>query len=252
MLAAQTVLYRGEGLEARLSWYGPGSDMAPHSHPYHQASILLAGRLLERHGGRDREILQPSAGFKPAGLVHDNRYGADGALVLAVNLDPARPAGGLECAGWRWTACPPGHRAGELVALAREGGDAAADAVWDILAGMAGGPPKAPGAEPGWLARIRDRLADPEDDAPIAAMAAEAGIHRVHLSRRFQAHHAVPPSVYRLRYRVSRALAMLAAGAMPSVAAIDAGFADQAHLSRAVKRQTGLTPGGFGRFLAAA
>lgn len=253
MHAVRTVLYRGEGMEARLSWYGAGSDMSPHSHDYHQASILLAGRLLERHGGRDREVAQPSAGFKPAGLTHDNRYGRDGALILSVNLDPAGFAGDLDRTGWHWSPTPPCGRSAELLGLVREGGSTAADAVWDVLA-AAGEAPAATAlrGEPGWLRRIRERLEDPQDRTDIAGMAAGERVHRVHLSRCFQAHHAVPPSVYRSRHRVSRALGLLAAGMAPAAAATEAGYADQAHLSRAVKRQTGLTPGGFGRFLAAA
>jgi AraC family transcriptional regulator len=244
-------LYKGEGLEVRLSWYGPGSDMAPHRHDYHQASVLLAGRLLERHGGCDREIVQPSTGFKPAGLSHGNRYGAEGALILAVNFRPGCRIEGVDAAGWRWSPVPPGGGTAELVALAGKGGGAAADAVWDLVAGMDSMPSGYRG-EPRWLARVRERLEDPYDEAGLADIAREAGVHRVHLSRSFQAHHAVPPSVYRAQHRVSRALGLMAAGARPAEAALDAGYADQAHLSRAVKRQTGLTPAGFGRFLAAA
>ena len=78
----------------------------------------------------------------------------------------------------------------------------------------------------------------------IAVWALERDMSREHLSRQFRATYGMPASTYRAESQARRAwhaivgsddsLAMVAAGA---------GFADQAHMTRAVARLTGRTPG---------
>lgn len=248
-------IFETTGLNVKMSYYGPGLAMPAHSHDFHQVSFLLAGGLSEGHGREARELHQQGVGVKPAGLVHDNRYhGRDGALILAVNFRPGagEARAGLTPQDWHWAPHMPAARLAELHALLAADGAAAGDAVVDLLARLDGPPPERRTDAPPWLARVRERLDDPADTADIAAIAAEAGLHRVYLTRVFSAHYGASPSVYRLRRRVGRALGLLAGGMSLSEAAADAGFADQAHMTRSMKLQTGLTPNVMRGFLAAA
>jgi AraC family transcriptional regulator len=251
MTKRQRRVFEGNGLAVQLTYYGPATQMAPHSHDYHQVSFLLAGAIAERHGGRERVADQPSVGVKPAGLDHGNGYGRDGALILAVNLDPGRAEASAFGGDWDWSPGSAGVSPVPLIALIRDGGRDAEAAVWDLLA-VSQRRHRNHGPVPGWLDRVRDRLGDPDDDAGIAEMAREADIHRVHLSRCFTGHFSIPPSLYRVRCRVARAMGAIARGASLSAAAAEAGFADQAHLSRQIKRETGYTPSRFRDLLAAA
>lgn len=85
-------------------------------------------------------------------------------------------------------------------------------------------------------ARLRD---DP--DAPLASWARELGLHPGSLARGFRQVFGVTPAAYRLFQRTHRALGHIAAGdAGLAAVAAQCGFADQAHMSRAVRRMTGL------------
>jgi AraC-like DNA-binding protein len=68
------------------------------------------------------------------------------------------------------------------------------------------------------------------------------------VSRGFKQVFAVTPTEFRIEARTQRALALIARSeeSLASVAAL-AGFADQAHMTRAVRRLTGATPGQWRR-----
>ena len=80
-----------------------------------------------------------------------------------------------------------------------------------------------------------------DPDAPVASWARELGLHPGSLARGFQQVFGVTPATYRLFQRTHRALGHIAAGdASLAAVAAQCGFADQAHMSRAVRRMTGL------------
>jgi len=96
--------------------------------------------------------------------------------------------------------------------------------------------------------RVRDHLRS----APMADLGAEdlaraCGHSRFAVYRAFRAVYGMSPSDYQRQLRLRAARDLLAAGVPPSRAATDAGFADQAHLSRWFVRSFGLTPGAFAR-----
>lgn len=83
----------------------------------------------------------------------------------------------------------------------------------------------------------------------IGAWASSRDMSREHLSRRFRTAYGVSAARYRLESRTRRAWYGLA-GSDDSLAmvAAEAGFADQAHMTRAVVRLTGWTPGQWRRW----
>ena len=84
----------------------------------------------------------------------------------------------------------------------------------------------------------------------IGAEAGRLGMTREHVSRRFQREFGMPASVFRSEFRFRRALAMVTALSMPLVSvALEAGYADQAHLTRDFKSRTGVTPAALRRRL---
>lgn len=248
MSLVKRTLFEKDGLSARLSFYAPGQRMAPHTHDFHQVSWLLSGEMREGSSTAERELCQPSVGIKPSGLEHANDYGPNGALILAVNIAPDADLDPLSFAidDWRWTPRATGDsQAGMASALTRlvaDQGDHAESAIWDLLALSAGRDEIGAARAPAWLDQVRDQLRECGDELDMAAIAHEAGVHRVSLSRAFVHHFGMPPSVYRARCRVARAIVEIAGGTSLAAAAAEAGFADQAHFSRLAKRETGLTP----------
>ena len=98
------------------------------------------------------------------------------------------------------------------------------------------------------LQRVRDRLADELVDPPsLAALAELAGIGRYQLLRQFRQAFGMPPHAWLIQRRAERARALVRSGMSLGAAAIDAGFADQSHMTRVFVRQFGFTPGAWQR-----
>lgn len=116
----------------------------------------------------------------------------------------------------------------------------------EILAGAARAVPVAPYSA---LSRMAERLtSDPR--TRIGDVANHPAVTREHASRTFRRHFGFPPSVFRSEQRFRGALRLLADLATPlATVALDAGYADQAHLTRDFKARTGASPGVFRRSL---
>ena len=107
-----------------------------------------------------------------------------------------------------------------------------------------------PGRAPASAAadRIRSLLHDRvTEDVPAADLAAAAGCSRFAAYRAFTAAYGLAPSDYQRQLRLRTARRLLASGVTPARAAAEAGFADQAHLTRWFRRSYGVTPGVYQR-----
>jgi AraC-like DNA-binding protein len=176
-------------------------------------------------------------------LVGDDRVSA-GRADLALAIDP-----GVDLR----------HR--ELVARAGRGAEAdelterAMAILGGVLTGLA---PDAIGAGFPSGAERRRRLMDEvrqalheEPDLGLTELARRVGLSPFHLSRVFKQACGLTISAYRVRLRVRRALERLGDGERDLARlAVDTGFADQAHLTRRVRSETGDTPGQLRALLA--
>ena len=97
----------------------------------------------------------------------------------------------------------------------------------------------------------RRRLDDaPEVPTTLAELAALSGVSRFQLLRGFARETGVTPHAYLLQRRVRLARQLLVAGCALAEAALEAGFADQSHMTRAFRRQFGVTPARYRAALA--
>lgn len=78
-------------------------------------------------------------------------------------------------------------------------------------------------------------------------LAAAAGCSRYAVYRAFRTVHGLAPSDYQRQLRLRTARTLLAQGRAPAAVATEAGFADQAHLTRWFVRCFGITPGAYRR-----
>jgi AraC-like DNA-binding protein len=116
----------------------------------------------------------------------------------------------------------------------------------------AGGPllPGSRGPAAAVAGRMRDLIHDacPPAGAPQLTMddlSAAAGCSRYAAYRAFTSVFGMPPSDYQRQLRVRAARRLLAGGTTPAITAAEAGFADQAHLTRWFRRYYGVTPAAF-------
>ena len=101
------------------------------------------------------------------------------------------------------------------------------------------------------VAVARQRLDDaPEVPATLAELAALSGVSRFQLLRGFARETGTTPHAYLLQRRVRLVRQLLIMGSALADAAFAAGFADQSHMTRAFRRQFGITPARFRAALA--
>jgi AraC-like DNA-binding protein len=102
------------------------------------------------------------------------------------------------------------------------------------------------GKEPGAVRIARQYLDENfTDNVPLVDLAVIAGLSPFHLCRVFKAAVGLTPHAYVSQLRVRRAKQLLSTGLPIAEVAVDAGFYDQAHLSRHFKRVVGLPPGQY-------
>jgi AraC-like DNA-binding protein len=102
------------------------------------------------------------------------------------------------------------------------------------------------------FARALAFLATARGPRPIERAAAEAGLSVSRLRALAQAHLEVPLARWLTLRQLQRAGHALARGASLAEAAFDAGFADQAHLTRHMRRTFGVTPASVASLVRAA
>lgn len=231
-------------VRASLAHYGARTSQQRHAHDYTQVSFLLSGRMAERLGQRDYALDGVAAGLKPAGAMHEDHWGDEGVLVFSVKL-----SGGLleaevlsRAPGWGPLEEPLLLRTLVRACLAAEATGTREEAICDLLAlSSATEPPR--GDPPRWLVAAREAIMDAPHEATVEDAARTAGVHRVHFSRMFRRCFGSPPSVYRRRALVARAIHQTVRTSEPlSAIACDQGFSDQPHLTRCVRATTGVAP----------
>ncbi len=241
-------LHKDERLRVNLSFYGPNSSMPAHDHEIDQISFLLAGELRESVGVDEADLCTFARGLKRSGISHANRFGPHGALILSINLELQERDPFSSSPGWEWQRGDVVRSAmAALNPLARLRDEpnplCRVQIIWDMMATQVDDEdrPSRVGVS-SWLRDVREQLIEEPEANSLADIAGQSGRHPVHLSRAFKTAFGVPPSVYRARCRLARAVSHLLEGQSPAIAASTAGFADQSHFARAVRREMGVTP----------
>jgi AraC-like DNA-binding protein len=118
-----------------------------------------------------------------------------------------------------------------------------------LLGGRHAGPPRAagaPGQEPRAVRVAEEFLHDhAAENVTLTDLARHAGLAPSYLCRVFLRATGMTPHGYQVQVRVRRARTLLLAGRPIAEAATEAGFWDQAHLTRHFKRTMGLSPGRY-------
>ena len=244
--------FHGRDVRVAESTYPAGLFIAPHAHEGATLTAVLGGSLDENWGRSSQSCDRQTIVVRPAGAPHSDRMRAAGAINLEIDLHDCAAADAViasRFATFRRTSDEHAlliarRISGELRsddslrALAIEG------AALELVACVARLEMRK-GAS--WLMRayamMRDRFDEP---LTIADIAAAAGVHPVHLARAFRRRFGVSPSAMLRQIRLNRAAEELRHSEKPlSQIAIECGYYDHAHFTRAFRAFAGTTPSIF-------
>jgi AraC-like DNA-binding protein len=241
-----------ERLEARFR----GRAFSPHRHDTYAIGITLSGVQTFRYRGQQRHCLPGQCHILHPDEMHDGVSGtADGFAYRIVYVDPAliqtalggRPLPFVSDPVVELTACQK-----DLLSVAWDieseidDMDRAeiATGVADMLVAVSSGGPR-PVAELHLRALWRVRaliVARPARRHSLDELERMTDLDRWSLARQFRAAFGTSPRRFRTMRQLDHVRRLVRRGTSLAEAALDAGFADQSHMSRQFKRAYGLTP----------
>jgi AraC family transcriptional regulator len=235
----------------------PSSLVLPsHAHDRPTFAVVMRGSF-ETRLATDVELCgRSSLRIEPAGSQHTNHFGPLGAHIVVVQPDPASPLLGPAADAFDRAQHRRDEHAG-LIGRAIAGEFRHRDAVsplalqslgLELVAAVARSS-RAPRGAPPWVTQATELIHDRFLEAlRIETIAAGVGVRPSELVRAFRAYHGVPIGTYARRLRLEWVARRLAESEDPIARlAVEAGFADQPHLTRAFLAFTGLTPARYRR-----
>jgi AraC family transcriptional regulator len=234
--------------------YDANLRVAAHEHERPGLTFVLSGNLRESFARRTLECGAGTLIAKPPDARHRNAYGAAGASCLIVEVLAEREPWLREQATvlgriGSWTGgvtATLGRRiARELV----EGEPSMLRLEALALELIASAGEDRDLREPAWLQRAYDFVHEhARTIGRVSEVTAVAGVHPVHLARIWRARYgcSVADDVRRLRLEWAAAALLDGERAILDVA-LDAGFGDQSHFTRAFAARFGVTPARYRR-----
>lgn len=232
-----------------------GTRLKRHEHAFPHICCVAQGGFVESHRWGPQEVRRGTVRVSSA-ASHDIEFGRAGARCVIVQLGASRSDldGVLESDGlphptflsdpWLRGIVEGLDRA---LTSPRPAADFELDGLVAELLAQINRRRRSRAAKvpPEWLRGVHDRIQDTGGEvAALGEMARELGIHRGHLARAFRDHYGVTIGQCARAARIQRAVRLLRESDLPlSSVAVDAGFADQAHLTRAIRRALQTSPG---------
>jgi AraC family transcriptional regulator len=242
--------------QVREQHYAPGLRMASHAHATPSMSILLRGSLRESTRRRSEIAFPMSVSFMGADIGHIDEFGPAGATLLQVHfydIDADFADACRRLNDWTWTH--GGSAAKQFLRLASAASRSSdlgvtEQLIVDVLAAGSSDDP-ARGSVPAWLVDVRELIDDTYGWPRVADLAATARVHRVYLARQFRRFYGCSVSDYIRRRRVqAAALRIQSRTTTLSETAHACGFHDHAHMCRAFRRESAMSPSEFNELTA--
>ncbi|GEM_PF-4959839 len=234
-------------LQFSVRIYDPGKQFRPHCDRKPRLSFLVNGAFAEETSRGTITALPGDLLVKGNRIKHENRFGADGALLASIEVTDDTLEGTILSESWRLKRnAETFSESITLLEAALSGCQSSLTAsVLVILASLHDEEHDA-GPAPRWIAHLKDDLEEASlAQIDISKRAKEAGAHPVYASSLFRRHYGMSITDHTRHHSVRRAAGLLARDASQPLKdiALQAGFYDQSHMNRSFKRVTGRTPG---------
>lgn len=239
--------------------FPPNGTIASHRHEQSYLSLVLHGGWRESYGNQRRERKPWTLSVHPAGEIHSERLSKAGGRAFHVEFSSVwlrglddyaalltRPVQ-VEGGPLTWLAM---RLHGEFRGAEPHSGLIVEGLVLESIGTLARMALRHnEGGVPSWLSRARDILqARFSEPLSLQQVAQEIGVHPVHLARTFRLRYHCSIGEYLRQRRLEYACRALARSTRPvAEIAHEAGFVDQSHLSRTMRRFLGMPPGAFRR-----
>jgi AraC family transcriptional regulator len=247
-VAARSSITLGDTLPgASLTFHAPGTVLRPHRHEAPYLNILLRGEYVEETSRVVQTLRAGDALAHPANERHGNRFSPLGAVCLNLSvqgMDTLSDAGASFPTLSARAILPqlPIHLLAPALGDALLGGsarDALAEALRRVFAVR-----RSNGDVPVWLRRVdRELQRRFRERCGLRELARDAGCSPAHLARSYRRAFGTTIGERLRALRLQWALDQIRNTPLPlSQVALAAGFANQAHMTRAIRQHTGRPP----------
>ncbi len=225
----------------RHAFYETGADVPLHRHDRPALVYGVGGPCLEQ--SRTKAVIKRRLTFHPRGYEHCLHFQGP-TDVLAIEIHARGSLGGR---GWPEVSTPLpatlyAHVWHTVIAIIEAQPERQVEAALTDL--VDGAERFLAATRPAWLMALLDHIHEHWRDIPsTAALAAQAGLSAHYMCRAFKRHCGVTIQQYGVALRLDYARSALWRTGEPiSQIALDTGFSDQSHLTRALTSQTGRSP----------
>jgi AraC family transcriptional regulator len=239
--------------------FAPHRAIPKHCHEQTYLSFVLEGGWSERFGNQVRERTPLSLTVHPAGEIHSELLDSRGARAFHVEFSPAwlldledyarvfARSAQIDGGPLTWLAL---RLHSEFLQIDLHSCLVIEGILLESAAALArGSSDESRYGLPPWLIRAREILhARFSESLSLGGIAREVEIHPVHLARAFRRQYKRTIGEYLQELRVRHACQQLLISDRPiAQIALASGFYDQSHLSRVMRRLTGLAPAAMRR-----
>lgn len=233
--------------------YASALSLAAHSHEAAYFCFVIEGRFSEFYGRRSRSCRSSTLVFHPAGETHSDSFETD---VRCFNIQMNAQWFDRVRQNWSVIESPADFYDERLSNLAlrlyrefREFDDFSSLSVEGLTLELIAEASrrsvrKSEPKPPLWLRKTREILDERFDESlTLVALSESVGVHPVHLAREFRRFYRSTVGEYVRKRRIEIACGQISAtDASFSEIAHAAGFFDQSHFARTLKKFTGMTP----------